>query len=96
MGCNELVEAQYAGAKAAVRPIYNALVKATKAFGADVDPAPKRPTSARGDRSSSLSIQPTTATRVDVDSCAARKTLAPIRIAADQKTCGLRGPGGSD
>src|SRR5271154_1907194 len=32
-GSDDLIEAQYSGAKAAVRPVYEALVKAMKPFG---------------------------------------------------------------
>jgi hypothetical protein len=65
-GSDELVEAQYAGAKAAVRPVYDALVKALKAFGTDVEFSPKKAyVSLRRSKQFGL-IQPTTATRVDV------------------------------
>lgn len=37
-----LVDLQYAGAKAALRPIYDAVVAAVTAFGPDVEVAPKR------------------------------------------------------
>ena len=37
-----LVEPQYSGAKAALRPIYDAIVAAVTDFGADVEVAPKR------------------------------------------------------
>ena len=68
-------------------------MKATKAFGADVELGPKKAdVSPRRSKQFAL-IQPTTATRVDVNSCYL-KDACPIRIAADQKTCGLRGPGG--
>jgi hypothetical protein len=63
---DELIEAQYAGAKAAVRPIYDALVKAIKAFGPDVELAPKKTyVSLRRSKQFGL-IQPSTPTRVDV------------------------------
>lgn len=39
---DDLVGAQYAGAKAALRPIYDAIVAAVTAFGADVEVVPKR------------------------------------------------------
>jgi len=39
---DDLVDAQYAGAKAALRPVYDALVEAVTAFGADVEVAPKK------------------------------------------------------
>ncbi len=37
-----LVDAQYSGAKAALRPIYDALIKAARAFGADVEIMPRK------------------------------------------------------
>jgi hypothetical protein len=39
---DDLVEAQYAGAKAGLRPIYEALVAAASGFGSDVEIAPKK------------------------------------------------------
>ena len=41
---DDLVELQYAGPKAALRPIYEAVVAAVRAFGQDVDVVPKRTT----------------------------------------------------
>src|SRR5580700_8284404 len=37
-----LVDAQYAGAKAAVRPIYDAVLAVVKKFGKDVEVSPKK------------------------------------------------------
>ncbi len=37
-----LVTAQYAGAKAALRPIYDALIAAVEKFGGDVEVSPKK------------------------------------------------------
>jgi Domain of unknown function (DUF5655)/Domain of unknown function (DUF4287) len=65
-GSDDLIEAQYTGAKAAVRPIYEALVKAIKSFGSDLEFSPKKAyVSLRRSKQFGL-IQPTTATRVDV------------------------------
>jgi Domain of unknown function (DUF4287)/Domain of unknown function (DUF5655) len=65
-GGDDLVEAQYSGAKTAVRPIYDALVKAMNAFGPDLEFSPKKAyVSLRRSKQFGL-IQPTTATRVDV------------------------------
>jgi hypothetical protein len=65
-GSDDLIEPQYAGAKAAVRPVYEALVKVLKAFGPDVELSPKKAyVSLRRSKQFGL-IQPTTATRVDV------------------------------
>jgi hypothetical protein len=61
-----LVDAQYAGAKAGLRPIYDALIKRIVAFGGDVEISPKRAyVSLRRHKQFGL-IQPTTATRIDV------------------------------
>jgi len=65
-GSAGLVEAQYAGAKAALRPIYDALVSLVCKFGADVEVSPKKSyVSLRRSKQFAL-IQPTTATRIDV------------------------------
>ena len=62
----DLVAEQYAGPKAALRPIYDLLVKKIEAFGADVGLAPKKAyVSLRRSKQFGL-IQPSTATRVDV------------------------------
>jgi hypothetical protein len=65
-GGDDLVAAQYAGAKAALRPIYDALIAAITQFGSDVVVSPKKAyVSLR--RSKQFAIfQPSTATRVDV------------------------------
>lgn len=65
-GSDELTDAQYAGAKAALRPVYDALVAAIRAFGTDVELSPKKAyVSLRRSKQFGL-IQPSTATRVDV------------------------------
>lgn len=62
----DLVEAQYAGKKADLRPIYDALVAAVSKFGKDVELAPKKAyVSLRRSKQFGL-VQPSTATRVDV------------------------------
>jgi hypothetical protein len=62
----DLVGQQYSGAKAGLRPIYDALVGAIDGFGADVEIAPKKGyVSLRRSKQFGL-IQPSTATRVDV------------------------------
>lgn len=62
----DLVAAQYAGAKADLKPIYDALIKKVKAFGSDVEIAPKKANvSLRRSKQFAL-IQPSTKTRVDV------------------------------
>lgn len=63
---DDLVAAQYAGAKADLRPIYDALIKKVKAFGSDVEVSPKKTyVSLRRSKQFAL-IQPSTKTRVDV------------------------------
>jgi hypothetical protein len=61
-----LVEAQYAGAKEALRPIYDRLLSAIKVFGKDVEVSPKKAyVSIRRGKQFAI-VQPSTATRVDV------------------------------
>lgn len=65
----DLVAAQYAGKKEGLKPIYDALIKAVQAFGADVEVSPKKTyVSLRRSKQFAL-IQPSTATRVDVGIC---------------------------
>ncbi|MBC2778335.1 DUF4287 domain-containing protein [Parasphingopyxis marina] len=62
----DLVAAQYAGDKAALRPIYDAIVKAVQSFGADAELAPKKTyVSLRRSKQFGL-VQPSTKTRVDL------------------------------
>lgn len=61
-----LVDAQYQGAKAALRPIHDALEKALKDFGADVEMLPmKAYVSVRRKKQFAI-LQPSTAERFDV------------------------------
>jgi hypothetical protein len=63
---DDLIEAQYAGNKAALRPIYRALAKLVSGFGTDVVLDPKKAyVSLRRNKQFGL-IQPSTATRVDL------------------------------
>lgn len=63
---DDLVEAQYAGRKAGLKPIYDTLVERIRAFGSDVELAPKKAyVSVRRHRQFAL-LQPSTATRLDV------------------------------
>ncbi|WP_428408029.1 DUF4287 domain-containing protein [Hyphococcus sp.] len=65
-GDHALIAAQYAGAKAELKPIYDALIKAAKALGKDVEIAPKKTyVSLRRNKQFAL-IQPSTKTRVDL------------------------------
>lgn len=62
----DLVAAQYAGSKAALKPWYDALAEAISAFGTDVEFAPKKGyVSLRRAKQFGL-IQPSTAARMDV------------------------------
>ena len=61
-----LVDTQYAGAKAGLRPIYEAILKAANQLGKDVEVSPKKAyVSLRRNKQFAI-VQPTTATRVDV------------------------------
>jgi predicted transport protein len=61
-----LLDAQYAGAKAALRPIYDAVIQATIKFGKDVDIAPKKSyVSLRRSKQFAI-VQPSSSSRVDV------------------------------
>jgi predicted transport protein len=60
------VDQQYAGTKAALRPIYEKLLGAIKAFGKDIEVSPKKAyVSLRRGKQFAI-IQPSTATRLDV------------------------------
>lgn len=62
----DLVAAQYAGAKAGLRPIYEAVVAAVRGLGDDVEIAPKKGSvSLRRSKQFAL-VQPSTKTRVDL------------------------------
>jgi Domain of unknown function (DUF4287)/Domain of unknown function (DUF5655) len=63
---DDLVAAQYAGAKAGLKPVHDAIVKMVRAFGSDVEISPKKTcVSLRRNKQFAL-FQPSTATRVDV------------------------------
>lgn len=62
----DLVAAQYAGAKAALKPIYDALLAAVEKFGADVETAPKKGYVSMRRKKQFAIFQPSTATRMDV------------------------------
>jgi hypothetical protein len=65
-GSDGLVDAQYAGGKAKLRPVYEALAAAVRSFGPDVELAPKKAyVSLRRSKQFGL-IQPSTGTRLDV------------------------------
>ena len=65
-GGDSLVEAQYAGPKAELRPIYDALVAAAQKLGKDVEISPKKSyVSLRRSKQFAI-VQPSTKTRVDL------------------------------
>jgi len=65
-GDDNLIAAQYSGAKADLKPIYDAVIKAVGALGKEVEIAPKKTyVSLRRNKQFAL-IQPSTKTRVDL------------------------------
>jgi hypothetical protein len=62
----DLVAAQYAGAKAVLRPIYEALVASISGFGGDVELAPKKGYVSVRRKKQFATLHPSTATRFDV------------------------------
>lgn len=63
---DDLVEAQYAGAKANLRPIYDAVLTAVSQFGSDVEIAPKKTyVSLRRSKQFAI-VQASTRSRVDL------------------------------
>lgn len=62
----DLVAAQYAGARASLRPIHDALIAAASKFGSDVEVAPKKTGVSLRRARQFLLIQPATNTRIDL------------------------------
>lgn len=63
---DDLVASQYAGAKAALKPIHDAIMKIVQSFGGDVEAAPKKAyVSLRRSKQFAI-VQPSTATRLDL------------------------------
>ena len=62
----DLVDAQYEGDKAALRPIYQAIVDAVTKFGSDVEVSPKKSYVSLRRKKQFALIQPSTKTRVDL------------------------------
>jgi hypothetical protein len=63
---DDLIEAQYAGPKAELKPIYDKVVKAVQGFGKDAELSPKKTyVSLRRKKQFGL-VQPSTKTRVDL------------------------------
>ena len=65
-GGDELVDAQYAGAKADLRPIYDAIIKQVHKFGTDVEVSPRKAYVSLRRGTQFALVQPSTKTRVDV------------------------------
>ena len=63
---DDLVAAQYAGEKSALKPIYDKLLQAIEKFGTDVEVAPKKTYVSLRRKKQFALIQPSTKTRLDV------------------------------
>jgi hypothetical protein len=63
---DDLVAAQYAGGKSALKPIYERLLEVVQAFGPDVEVAPKKNNVSVRRRKQFVLLQPSAATRLDV------------------------------
>jgi hypothetical protein len=63
---DDLVDAQYAGAKAAMRPIHDRLVEVVRGFGADVEIAPKKTSVALRRKLLFAMVEPSSAKRVQL------------------------------
>src|ERR1700686_5276999 len=63
---DDLVSAQYAGAKKELQPIYEAICKIVQKFGTDVELAPKKAYVSLRRKKQFGIVQPSTATRLDV------------------------------
>ena len=59
-------EAQYAGAKSALRPLYDQLLQEVRQFGKDIEVSPKKAYVSLRRNKQFATIQPSTKTRVDV------------------------------
>lgn len=65
-GGADLVAEQYAGEKSALRPLYDALLKAVTKFGPDVEAAPKKAYVSLRRKKQFAILQPSTKSRLDV------------------------------
>jgi hypothetical protein len=65
-GAQDIVEAQYRGKKAALRPIYNRLIEIAQSMGDDIKLTPRKRYVALVRKKQFALIQPSTATRVDL------------------------------
>jgi hypothetical protein len=62
----DLIESQYAGPKAALRPLYETIVERVRTFGNDLEIAPKKGYVSLRRKKQFAVLQPSTATRLDV------------------------------
>jgi predicted transport protein len=62
----DLISTQYSGAKAQLKPIYDALLSEVRKFGNDVEVAPKKAYVSLRRKKQFACFQPSTATRMDV------------------------------
>ena len=63
---DDLIAAQYAGAKSELKPLYDRLIAVVRGFGSDVEVAPKKGYVSLRRRKQFGLLQPSTATRLDV------------------------------
>lgn len=63
---DDLIAAQYAGEKSALKPIYDKLMQAIEKFGSDVEVAPRKTYVSLRRKKQFALIQPSTKTRLDV------------------------------
>jgi Domain of unknown function (DUF4287)/Domain of unknown function (DUF5655) len=62
----DLIELQYGGGKAALRPIYDRIIEEVRKFGVDLEIAPKKAYVSLRRKKQFAILQPSTATRLDV------------------------------
>ena len=65
-GADDLVATQYAGAKAGLKPLYDAIVAAAQSFGPDVEVDPKKAYVSLRRKKQFALVQPSTAKRLDL------------------------------
>jgi predicted transport protein len=63
---DDLVASQYAGPKASLKPIYDAVIKTVSSFGGDMEVAPKKAYVSLRRKKQFALVQPSTKTRVDL------------------------------
>jgi predicted transport protein len=65
----DLVDSQYSGPKAQLRPIYDKMIEGLKNIGSDIDISPKKAYVSLRSKKQFAIIQPSTKTRVDLGLC---------------------------